>query len=252
MSGEIDIYGDMAVAFAGMKDGLNDETETFIAGEKIYPGDPVFGMVGDSKKCYRAHVSAIALTASAGLVTGNKVSVTVNGISLSEILFNNTSLETLQSIVNAINLNDAISALGIHAFTVDGMPLSIYLEGPGITITASATVTAGASQATFTSAAYTNAKFVGIARHQEMSYAAGAGFYPEGVAVSVMTRGKIYVPVADNATPVDKEEAYVVLSGNDAGKFSDTSGAGKYDCGCYFRGGRIKGGIALVEVRGMK
>jgi hypothetical protein len=250
--GEMDIYGDMAEAFAGMKSGLNDETETFIAGEKIYPGDPVFGTVGDSKKCYRAHVSAISLVASAALVTGNKVSVTVNGVPLPVIQFINSSLETLKSIVNAINLSDSLSVLGISAFTVDGSPLAIYLEGPGITLTATATVTEGAAQATFSSAAYTNTKFVGIARHQEMSFAEGSGFYPEGVAVSVMTRGKIYVPVADNTTPVEKEQAFVVLSGDDAGKFTDSSGNGNYDSGCYFRSGRIKGGIALVEVRGMK
>jgi hypothetical protein len=249
---EFDTYGDMAEAFAGMKSGLNDETETFLAGEKIYPGDPVFGTVGDSKKCFRAHVSAISLTASASLVAGNKVSVTVNGIILPVILFINSSLDTLKAVVNAINLSDSLSALGIAAFTVDGSPLAIYLEGPGITITAAATVTEGASQATFASAAYTNTKFVGIARHQEMSFAEGSGFYPEGMAVSVMTHGKIWVPVADNATPVDKEEAYVVLSGGDAGKFTDNSGTGKYNCGCYFRSGRIKGGLALVEVRGMK
>jgi len=250
--GEMDIYGDMAEAFAGMKSGLDEDTETFLAGERIYPGDPVFGTVGDSKKCYRAHVSSIGLTASAALVAGNKVSVTVNGNTLPVIQFINTSQETLRAIVNAINLNDSLSALGISAFMVDGSPLSIYLEGPGITLTATATVTDGASQAEFSSAAYSNTKFVGIARHQEMSFAEGSGFYPEGYAVSVMTRGKIWVPVADNATPVDKEQAYVILSGADAGKFTDVSGSGKYDCGCYFRSGRIKGGLALVEVRGMK
>jgi hypothetical protein len=249
---EMDIYGDMAEAFAGMKSGLQDETETFIAGEKIYPGDPLFGTVGDSKKCYRAHVSAIGFTASAELVAGNKVAVTVNGVSLPAIQFINSTQETLRAIVNAVNLNDSLSSLGIAAFIVDGSPLSIYFEGPGITLTASATVTEGASQATFSSAAYTNTKFVGIARHQEMSFAEGSGFYPEGVAVSAMTRGKIWVPVADDSTPVDKEEAYVVISGDDAGKFTDNSGTENYDCGCYFRSGRIKGNIALVEVRGMK
>jgi hypothetical protein len=249
---EMDIYGDMKEAFAGMKYGLNDETETFIAGEKIHPGDPLFGTVGDSKRCFRAHVSAIGLTAAANLVTGNRVTVTVNSTTLPSILFVNSSQETLRAIVNAINLNDALSALGINAFMVDGNPRSIFMEGPGITITASVTVTEGASQTTFTSTPYTNTKFIGIARHQELSFAEGTGFYPEGVAVSVMTRGRIWVPVADNATPVDKQEAYVVLSGAEAGKFTDASGTGNYDCGCIFRSGKINTGIAQVEVRGMK
>jgi hypothetical protein len=250
MGGSIDIYGDMPKAIAGAKYGLHDETETFVAGEKIYPGDPCFGMVGEGSKCYGAHVSAVSLTASADLVAGNQIAVTINGIALAVIDFINSHPETMQAIVQSISLNEAVSALGITAFLVDGAPRSIYLESPGVPITASAVVTGGASQATFASASYTSMKFVGVARHQELSYKEGTGFYPEGQPVNVMSRGKIWVPVAEDATPVDKEPAYIIISGNDAGKFTDVAG-GNYDCGCIFRS-KNEGGLALIEVRGLK
>jgi hypothetical protein len=247
---EMDIYGDQAEAFAGMKSGLNDETETFIAGEKIYPGDPVFGTVGNSRKCYRAHVSAVGLTAGANLVAGNKIAVTVNGVAIAAIEFINSTKDTLAAIVQAINLNDPLSELGISAFQVDGADRSFYLQGPGVTITASVTVSEGASQTTFSTAAYSSTKFLGVARHQEQSFKEGVGFYPESVAVSVMTSGKIWATVAEDCFPADKEEAYVILTGSEAGKFtSDSEG---YDSGCYFRSSKIKGSIALVEVRGLK
>jgi hypothetical protein len=247
----IDIYGDMPKAIAGAKYGLHDETETFIAGEKIYPGDPCFGMVGEGSKCYGAHVSAASLTASVNLVTGNKIAVTINGVALPVIDFINSHQETMQAIVQSINLNEGISALGINAFLVEGAPRSFYLESPGLSITASAVVTDGATQANFVSASYSSAKFLGVARHQELSYVEGTGFYPEGQPVSVMSYGKIWVPVAEDASPVDKEPAYVILSGDNAGKFTDDSGSGNYNCGCIFRS-KNEGGLALIEVRGLK
>jgi hypothetical protein len=134
---------------------------------------------------------------------------------------------------------------------VDGAPNSVCLESPGLSITAGAVVSGGASQANFVSASYTSAKFLGVARHQELSYVEGTGFYPEGQPVSVMSYGKIWIPVADDASPVDKEPAYIILSGADAGKFTDASGSGKYDCGCIFRS-KNEGGLALIEVRGLK
>jgi hypothetical protein len=243
------LYGDPQRAIAGQKHGLKDSTRTYCAGEKIYPGDPVFGMVGDERTCYRAHVNAVTLTASAALVTGNKVAVTINGKTLSPVEFTSSSNETLAAIVQAIGLDDSLSELGITAFVVDGAN-AIAIVGPGITITASAIVTGGESQATFTAAADTNMKFLGVARHTELGFKEGTGFYPPTHAVNVMDFGDIYVPVADDASPSDKEPAYIILSGDDAGKFTDAAD-GNYDCGAFFRGSE-EDGLARIELRGMK
>jgi hypothetical protein len=65
-----------------------------------------------------------------------------------------------------------------------------------------------------------------------------------------MDFGEIYVPVAEGASPVDKEPAYIILSGENTGKFTDVAD-GNYDCGAFFRGSE-EDGLARIELRGMK
>jgi hypothetical protein len=192
----------------------------------------------------------VSLTAAADLVEGNQIAVTINGVAVAPVAFAGSSEDTVKAIVAAIDMNDGIRGLGVDAFAVDGAPRSFYLSAPARTLTAGAAVSGGASQTTFAQEAYTSAKFTGVARHQELCSKEGTGFYVDGQAVSVMTRGKIYALVADGASPVDKESAYVVLTGADAGRFTDFP-EGNYDCGCVFRGSK-ENGIALVETRGMK
>jgi hypothetical protein len=247
----MNMYGDLDQAAAGMKFGLDDKTESLAAGEKLYPGDPVFGMIGDEKVGYGAHISAVSLTANADLVAGNSIAVMVNGIALPAIAFEGSSVDTIKKIVNAIDQNGEIRALGIDAFFEEGSPRAVILQGPGVTITASATVTGGAGQAAFASSAYTAMRFMGVARFEELAYGMEAGCFPAGVSVPVQTGGKVFVPVADGASPDDKKAAYVILSGDDTGKFTD-SASGNYGCGCFFRSGKVSGGLALIELRGMK
>jgi hypothetical protein len=142
--------------------------------------------------------------------------------------------------------------LGITASAAEGSARAFSLEGPGVTITAAAAVTGGASQATFASAANNTAKFLGVVRFEQLGEGVTAGKFTASDATPVQTRGKIYVPVAENADPQDKKPAYVILTGENAGLFTDASGGGNYDCGCIFRGGRISGNLALIELRGMK
>jgi len=246
------LYGDLGKVIAGQKYGLHDETETIVAGEKIFPGDPIFQLVGDETIGYGAHVSSVKLTANAALVVGNSVSVTINGVTLSGILFEDSSPDTMRKIVDCINLNEALREKGITAFILEGVPLAFNLSGPGVTITASAVVTGGASQPTFASSANTsNAKFRGVARHTELIHKEGVGFYPNGALVNVMTHGQISVECAESASPDNLKPAYVIMSGDDAGKFTDVS-TNNYDCGCLFRSSRIEGNLAFIEVRGIK
>jgi hypothetical protein len=243
------LYDEPGRAIAGQKHGLKDNTRTYCAGEKIYPGDAVFGMVGDANTCYGAHINAVTLTASAALVPGNNVAVTVNGKTLPVVEFINSSNETLAAIVQAIELDGDLSELGITAFVVEGAN-AIGIVGPGITITASAVVSGGASQPTFVSAADTNMKFLGVARHTELGFREGTGFYPPTHAVNVMDFGEIYVPVVEGSSPSAKEPAFIILSGANAGKFTDVA-TGNYDCGAFFRSNE-EDGLARIELRGMK
>jgi len=247
----MNLYGDMKKAIAGLLYGIECETESLAAGENLYPGDPVFGMVGDEKVGYGAHISAVSLTASADLVTGNSAVVTVNGVTLDPVAFEESSEQTVKKIINAIDQSMEIRALGIDAFSLAGSPKAVILQGPGVTITASITVTGGASQPTFASAAYSSMKFMGVARFQQLGFAKETGYYPANTSVPIQTDGKVFVPVADNANPDDKKPAYIILSGSNAGKFTDVA-AGNYDCGCFFRSDRFEDNLALIELRGMK
>jgi hypothetical protein len=243
------LYDPPARAIAGQKYELKGGVRTYCAGEKIYPGDPVFGMTGDERTCYGAHINAVTLTASAALVTGNQVAVTINGKALPVVAFINSSNETLAAVVQAIELDDDLSALDMTAFVVEGAN-AIGIVAPGITITASAVVTGGSSQAAFTAASDTNMKFLGVAVHAELGFKEGVGFYPPTHAVNVMDFGEIYVPVAEGVSPLDKESAYIVLSGSEAGKFTNVADD-NYDCGAFFRG-HEEDGLARIELRGMK
>jgi hypothetical protein len=244
MSGNL--YGDPQRAIAGQQFGLTGHTRTYVAGEKIYPGDPVFGMIGDNEHCYGAHINAVTLTASADLITGNLVTVVVNGVTLPAVEFVDSSAKTLEKIVLGIELNPDLGELDITAFVVEGAN-AFTIVGPGITITASATVAGGASQATFASAADTNLKFIGVAEHTELCTKNGTGYYDPEDAVNIRDFGEIYAPVADDANPADKEPAYIDVAN---GVFTDVVGS-NYDCGCFFRSNK-QDGLARVEVRGMK
>lgn len=243
------LYDPPARAIAGQKYGLKDNVRTYRAGEKIYPGDPVFGMVGDETACYGAHINAVTLTASGALISGNQVAVTVNGKALAPVLFASSSAATLAAIVQAIELDDDLGEQGITASVLEGTNAFIIV-GPGISITASATVTGGSSQPTFTPVADTNMKFLGVAEHTELGFKEGVGFYPPTHAVNVMDFGEIYVPVAEGVSPLDKEPAYIILSGSEAGKFTNDDD-GNYDCGAFFRSGE-EDGLVRIELRGMK
>jgi hypothetical protein len=242
------LYDEPQRAIAGQKFGTQDVTETYNAGEAIDPGDPCFGMKGDENLVYKAHINAVTLTASADLVAENSLATTVNGVALPAVAFDTDTQKTLGLVVQGINLNDDLSERGINAFVIEGVN-AISIEGPGINIDATIEVTGGASQATFASAANTDMVFVGVVRHEELSYREGTGYYPANTEVNVQTRGEIYVPVSDDANPQDKEKAYIILSGANAGKFTDAS-SGNYDSGCIFRSGE-EDGLARVELRGM-
>ena len=69
----------------------------------------------------------------------------------------------------------------------------------------------------------------------------------KGTTVSVMKKGKIWVRIATAANVTAGKSAYVVLNGEDAGKFTDDQ-SGNLDIGAVFGGEKDKE-IAVVELR---
>lgn len=241
------LYGESERAIAGQKFGLQDVVESHVAGENIEPGAALFGKVGDDR-VFKAHQNVVTLTASAELVAGNSLATEVNGVSLDAVAFATDTDTTLSALADAISSNDELSDAGVSAKSVAGSN-TIVITGES-DVSASVIVTGGASQAEFTASGSSDMEFVGIAVHEELAYREGTGFYPANIPVNVMTHGKIFVPVADDADAADKKPAYVVLSGDDKGKFTDES-SGNYDSGCVFRSD-AQDGLALVEVNGLK
>ena len=243
----MNLYGENARAIAGQKYGLQDVVESHAAAEDIEPGSALFGKVGDDR-VFKAHKNVATLVASADLVTGNKLAAKVNGAELAAVDFDTDTDTTLSALADAINGNDSLADAGVGASVVAGSK-TITIAGDS-DVSAEITVSGGASQATFAATSSTSMKFVGVAVHEELSYREGTGFYPKHIPVNVMTHGKIYVPVAEGSEPADKKSAYVVLSGDDKGKFTDEA-SGNYDSGCVFRSD-AQNGVALVEVNGLK
>jgi len=241
-----DLYAEPPRAIAGQTHGLEGHTRTYAAGEKLFPGEPLFGMVGDDEHCYRAHVNAKTVTFSGPLVQGNKIAVTVNGIALATVEFVDSSTATIERIVRGIDINTALGELGINAFIVEGVN-AFTIVGPGIDITAVVSITEGASQPSVSVQADTNMKFIGVAEHTELATNKGTGFYDIDDAVNCRDFGDIYAFVHGDAFPSDKEPAYINIA---QGVFTDVPG-GNYDCGCFFRSNK-QDGLARVEVRGMK
>jgi len=243
---ERDLYANPPRAIAGQTHGLTGHTRTYSAGEKIFPGDPLFGMVGDDEHCYKAHINAVTVTFDAPFVIGNKIAVVINDITLATVEFFESSAKTMERIVREIDLNIALGNIGINAFVVEG-DNAFTVVGPGIDLTVDVTVTEGESQPEVETDADTNMKFIGIAEHTELSSNKGTGFYDINDSVNVRDFGDIYAPVHEDANPSDKESAYIDLEN---GVFTDVA-SGNYDCGCYFRSNK-QDGLARVEVRGMK
>lgn len=245
-------YGSPDVAIAGMVVGFHNDFESAIAKEDIDFGSPVFGFVGSEDKCYGPHLEIATVTLSADLDTGDTVSVTVNGTTVSED-FDTDHATTMTAFIAAINADADIAALGIKA-TEGTSNKVVVLTGPaGLDVVATASVTiAGSGTAEASVARSTAGKFLGVAAFVQIGgkdFGAETSCWKEGMSVSILRVGRIWVPA--ESTVADKDAAYVVTLGTGTfGNFTDVS-TNNYDIGGYFRS-NVSSGLAELEVRGLK
>jgi hypothetical protein len=243
-------YGTMDIALAGLLYGYNHDVESAIAQEDIAFGAPVFGFVGSENKCYGPHKDKITTLLSADLVASNVITSVINGISVANT-FATDHATTMAAHIAAINAKAELITLGISA-VVGGTNRGIVISGPaGLDLTMTQVVTLGASQATATITYGTNGKFLGAACFIQTggnNFGAGTSSWKNKDSVSILRDGKIWVLA--ESTVADKDAAYVSIGTGTLGKFSDVSTA-NYDIGGYFRS-TISGGLAVLEVRGLK
>lgn len=245
-------YGSPDVAIAGMVVGFHNDFESAIAKEDIDFGSPVFGFVGSENKCYGPHLEVATVTLSANLAASDTISVTVNGTTVSED-FATDHKTTMTAFIAAINADADIAALGIEA--AEGASNTVVvLTGPaGLDVVATASVTnAGSGTAEASVARSTAGKFLGVAAFVQIGgkeFGAETSCWKEGMSVSILRVGRIWVPA--ESTVADKDAAYVVTVGaGTIGNFTDVS-TNNYDIGGYFRS-NVSSGLAELEVRGLK
>lgn len=245
-------YGSPDVAIAGMVVGFHNDFESAIAKEDIDFGSPVFGFVGSENKCYGPHLEIATVTLSADLEAGDTVSVIVNGNDNSKTHATDHAT-TMEKLIKAINEDDDIAALGVSAAEGTSNKV-VVLTGPAgldVVVTASVTST-GQGTAKASVARSTAGKFLGVAAFVQIGgkeFGAETSCWKEGMSVSILRAGRIWVPA--ESTVADKDAAYVVTVGTGTiGNFTDVS-TNNYDIGGYFRS-NVSSGLAELEVRGLK
>lgn len=245
-------YGSPDVAIAGMVVGFHNDFESAIAQEDIDFGSPVYGVVGSENKCYGPHLEIATVSLSADLVTGDTVTITINGNANSKT-YATTHAKAMKDLIDAINEDKDIAALGIVA-TEGASNKVVVLTGPaGLDVVATASVTStGEGTAKASVARSTALTFLGVAAFVQIGgkdFGAETSCWKEGMSVSILRLGRIWVPV--EATVSDKDAAYVVTVGTGTlGNFTDVS-TNNYDIGGYFRS-NASSGLAELEVRGLK
>lgn len=244
-------YGAPDVAIAGLLDSFPNVVESAIAQEDIAFGAPVFGMVGVENKAYNYHKEIATATLDADLVTSNVYTLVINGVTVDET-FATDHATTMTAFIATINADASIAALGITAAAGTTNRIIVLTAPADLDLTVTGAVTLGATQAAVAIVYSSGRKFLGVAvfvQNGGVDFGAGTSLWEETSSVNILKTGRIWVLA--EATVADKDPAYAVsLGAGTAGKFTDVS-TSNYDIGSYFRG-NVTGGLALLEVRGMK
>jgi len=245
-------YGTPDTAIAGLLYSGEDSKvfESAIAQEAIAFGSPVFGFVGSENKCYGPHNDKATVTYTTDTEATSVLTTVINGTSIANT-YATSHAATMTAHIAAINANATMIAAGITATASTTRIFTV--QGPaGLTLVVTSDITV-AGAATATILAGTNGKFLGVAVHQQMggvTYGAGTAAYQSLDVINVLAKGKIWVLA--ESTVADKDPAYVSGTGGagTVGKFTDVS-TSNYDISSYFRS-NVTGGLALLEVRGLK
>lgn len=239
---------DMPIGQPGLKYDIGfDSVLTYRAAENLNFGlGLVQGAAEGDARLPLANVAVVTL--SADLIASNSVAVSVNGDAITPVVYASSHAETLEAVATAISLLDDVTATVTAAreITIVGDNVEVVVD--------SFVVTLGASQATATTVASSNDKFVGIsvATQAIEQNLAGDAFYAEKSAVSVLTRGRIYVLAEQDVAVGDP--VYLRHTANGAGKDkgqfrkdSDTNKAYLL-AGARFIRGASAGSVAVVEI----
>lgn len=189
--------------------GFNNVLSPVTPLEYIFPGLGVAKVIGQDLQVRLPHQDIATLTASTSLGASNSTVVTLNGITLTPVVYATSNAATLAAIAALIAAQP-----GIASATSDGTSVITINAEQGLPVLATA-VTSGGSAVTWTTA-YTNDNvFYGIAVYIQNKMnlygaqgSAGPSPYIPGDAVPVLTRGRIYVQVEVGDTVTSDSPVY--------------------------------------------
>jgi len=202
------------------------------------------------------NLSTIVLDAD--LVTGNSIAISVNGTALSAIPFDTDHLTTMNDIATALEALSEVDTAVVGG--ASNRTLTVTAVQGDVVVVNSFVVTGGASQATATISNETQDSFYGVALRIQNKQnlldpqvgTIGAAPYYEGEAVSMLTRGRVYVYVDQDVTSDDPVYLrYVAGAGeSEIGRFrmdSDSGNAFLVSDARYVVGASA-GGLAILEI----
>lgn len=204
-------YGKPDVAVAGQIDSLHWETDSMVAGESINPGAPVFGYVGDTTQtAYGFKVDTAKVVYSADFVASNSIAFTVNGTSITPVVYGTSHAATMTALIAAINGLTGVVAI---ADSPDTNNRTILVRTKGATNTTTSAVTLGATQATVTVTTGSAQIFRGVAKYAPRVPATigGTASFVQYESVPVVRLADVWVP-ADSGVEA-MENVYITSTG---------------------------------------
>jgi hypothetical protein len=235
-----------ADGFEGLlADARENTIESYAAVGAVPFGYGVVGDTGSDDKVTLPSNDVATIVWDADFVASNSIVVTVNGEATSGIAFDTDQATTIEAVRAAVEALSTVKSATRTDTGGDDRTLRIEtVEDTEITVTEA--VTGGAGQADGTITESTDNAFRGIAvhSHREPSAQNVAQFDDED-SVSTLTKGLIWVPVTVAVAADD--DAYVIGSGSDAGKFTNVS-SNNVATGGKFKSSTSGAGIAKVVI----
>jgi len=238
---EYGAYGYIDEGIQGLYDQLDVDIQgRWVAGEEIEFGEAVFTNTGEDNIVYAYKNDVGVIAFDADFVSGNVITITVNGVATSPVTFATDHDTTAAAVASAINALDGVSCVLDPADT-DNRTFLIQVKGQNAEV--SEEVTGGASQATGTITYDSSQVFVGISTFFQNS----VGVYQEFDPINVLSRGLIWVrPTA--VTNANKRVFVVTTAGTTLGSF----GTAGYEINATYRRNADANALGQIEVFGIR
>lgn len=217
-------------AILGLKADNNYVTriESWAAQEDLEFGYPAFSYLSEEEKAWAYHLDTAKVVFDADFVTGNLIDGTVNTVAWTQVPFNVDHDTTMDDLVDAIN---ALSGVEAALDPNDTNNRTVFVRTKGLDNITTAVVTGGATQPVDTITYQSDQVFIGVALYiaKNVEVTNDCKYYQYQTA-SIMNRGILWAILNGEAS--NNDDAYLVESGANAGKFDATAGL---DVNCKFK-----------------